>query len=153
MKGMRRVDFFSALVMLALSALVAGATLHLPYWTAVAPGPAFASFWVAGAGAVIGLALLFQSLRSTDDTDVDWPDSTGLRQVTLGIASMWLLFFMLPFLGVLIASTIFLLVFLLVVERKPLLPSLATTVITVGLFELVFDLWLGVRFPQGVFGI
>jgi hypothetical protein len=66
---------------------------------------------------------------------------------------MWLLFFMLPFLGVLIASTIFLLVFLLAVERKPLLPSLATTVITVGLFELVFDLWLGVRFPQGVFGI
>jgi hypothetical protein len=153
MKGMRRVDFFSALVMLALSALVAGATLHLPYWTAVAPGPAFASFWVAGAGAVIGLALLIQSIRSTDDTQVDWPDSTGLRQVTLGIAAMWLLFFMLPFLGVLIASTIFLLVFLLVVERKPLLPSLATTVITVGLFELVFDLWLGVQFPRGVFGI
>jgi hypothetical protein len=102
---------------------------------------------------VIGLALLIQSIRSTDDTEVDWPDSTGLRQVTLGIAAMWLLFFMLPFLGVLIASTIFLLVFLLVVERKPLLPSLATTVITVGLFELVFDLWLGVQFPRGVFGI
>jgi hypothetical protein len=40
-----------------------------------------------------------------------------------------------------------------VVERKPLLPSLATTAITVGLFELVFDVWLGVRFPHGVFGI
>jgi hypothetical protein len=152
-KGIRRVDFISALVMLALSAIVAGATLHLPYWTAVAPGPAFASFWTAGAGGVIGIALLIQSIRSTDDRAVDWPDSTGLRQVMLGIAAMWLLFFMLAYLGVLIASTIFMLVFLLVVERQRLVPSLITTVITVGLFELVFDLWLGVRFPQGIFGI
>lgn len=152
MKSMRRLDLIAALVMLALSALVAGATYHLPYWTAVAPGPSFAALWIAGTGALIAIVILIQSMTSKTSVEVDWPDSAGLRQVTLGIAALWLLFFMLPLFGMLISSTVFMLGFLLVIERRPLRPSLITTVVSVGLFELVFRVWLNVQLPRGIFG-
>jgi hypothetical protein len=72
--------------------------------------------------------------------------------VLLGIAALWLLFVLLPVLGTLIASIVFMLAFLLVVERRPLVPSLITTAITVLMFETVFTLWLGIRLPRGIFG-
>ena len=50
---MKRLDIVAALVMLALSAIVVVGTCGLPYWTDYAPGPAFAAFWVAGAGVLL----------------------------------------------------------------------------------------------------
>jgi hypothetical protein len=41
---------------------------------------------------------------------------------------------------------------LVVVQRRPVGPSLVTTAITVGLVYLVFTRWLGVRLPTGVTG-
>jgi putative tricarboxylic transport membrane protein len=148
----KRVDIVAALVLLALSAAVAYFTAGLPYWTAFAPGPAFASFWTAGAGVLIGGALLLQALTSRDDGPADWPDGVGARHVIWGTAALWLLFVMLPWLGTLISGLIFMLLFLLLIGKRPILPSIFASVLTVGIIEAVFVLWLRIDLPEGVFG-
>lgn len=149
---MKRIDIVAALVLLALSAGVAYFTADLPYYTAFAPGPAFASFWTAGAGAVIGGVLLFQALTSHDDEPADWPDRIGARHVLWGTAALWLLFVMLPYLGTVISGLIFMLLFLLFIGKRPVLPSIFASVLTVGIIEAVFVLWLRIDLPEGVFG-
>ena len=149
---MKTLDIAAALVLLGLSALVAFETWGLPYWSTFAPGPAFASLWVAAAGALIGAVLLVQALRSSGDEPVDWPDRIGARQVVLGIAALWLLFALLPFLGTAISGLLFMLLFLIGIARRPLIPSLVASVLTVALIESVFVLWLDISLPTGVLG-
>lgn len=149
---MKRIDIVAGLVLLGLSAIVAYFTAHLPYWTAFAPGPSFASFWVAGAGAVIGAVLLFQALSAGDNEPADWPDKVGARHVIWGTAALWLLFVMLPYLGTVISGLIFMLLFLLFIGKRPVLPSIFASVLTVGIIEVVFVLWLRIDLPEGVFG-
>jgi putative tricarboxylic transport membrane protein len=148
----KRIDIVAAIVLLALSALVAFETAELPYWTTFAPGPAFASLWLAGAGAVIGGVLLFQALTSGENEPADWPDKAGSRQVIWGTAALWLLVAMLPYLGTMISGLIFMLVFLLFIGKRPILPSIFASLVTIGLVQAVFVIWLNIHLPKGVFG-
>ena len=149
---MKTLDIVAALVLLGLSALVAFETWDLPYWSTFAPGPAFASLWVAAAGALIGSVLLIQALRSSGIDSADWPDRAGARQVVLAVAALWLLFASLPYLGTMVGGLVFMLLFLLGIARRPLVPSLAASVLTVAIVETVFVLWLDIRLPTGVLG-
>ncbi|MBX3540611.1 MAG: tripartite tricarboxylate transporter TctB family protein [Chelatococcus sp.] len=149
---MRRMDIAAAIFLLLCSALVVLGTRHLPYWADFAPGPAFASIWVAVAGFAIGAALLVQAFRRDKDVPVDWPDRAGARQVLLGIGTLWLLLILMPLLGTALSGLIFVALFLLVVARRPVVPSLITSVVTVALIEGVFGLWLNVDLPKGLVG-
>jgi putative tricarboxylic transport membrane protein len=149
---LKKADIVAALVLLGLSTLVVTETWDLPYWARFPPGPAFAAVWVAAAGFLIGAVLLVQALRSGSAEPVDWPDRTGARQVTLGAAAIWILLAMIPWLGTAVAGLIFMMFFLLAVARRPLLPSIFTSVFTVVMIETVFGVWLHIRLPQGVLG-
>jgi putative tricarboxylic transport membrane protein len=149
---MRRMDIAASIFLLLCSALVAIGTSHLPYWADFAPGPAFASTWLAVAGVVIGGALLVQALRRDADIAVDWPDRAGARQVLLGLGTLWLLLILMPLLGTALSGLTFVALFLLVVVRRPVVPSLITSVVTVALIEGVFGLWLKVDLPKGLVG-
>lgn len=149
---MRIINIVSALILLTLSALVALETWHLPYWTQFAPGPSFASIWVAAAGAAIGGALLIHALRTADPAPAEWPDRAGGRQVLLGAAALWLLFALLPWLGTALSGLIFMLIFLLGVARRAVVPSVVTSIATVALIESVFGVWLNIDLPGGIVG-
>ena len=149
---MRKLDITAALILLGLSVLVVLATWHLPYWSTFAPGPAFAAFWVAGAGGLIAAILLLRALRADRVQPADWPDRDGARQVLLGIAALCLLFLMLPLLGTLASGLIFMLVFLIGIARRRALPSLLTSALTVAIIESVFGLWLNIDLPKGIVG-
>jgi hypothetical protein len=150
---MRTWDIVSALTLLALSLLIVLATYELPYWSQFAPGPSFMSLWVAGTGFLIGGILLAQALRMRGEEEPEWPDRTGVRRVVLGIGALVLLVVMLPTAGALVAGFVFMMVFLMLVEQRPLVPSLFTAVVTVALFEVVFVVWLKIDLPDGVVGL
>jgi putative tricarboxylic transport membrane protein len=149
---LKKVDIAAALVLIALSAVVVVDTWDLPYWTTFAPGPSFASVWVSAAGALIGTVLLIQALRTRDDQPAGWPDRGGARRVVLCIGALWLFLLILPFLGTVLSGLAFMLIFLLGIVRRPLAPSLFTSVLTVALIEAVFVLWLRIDLPGGVLG-
>lgn len=149
---MKKIDIAAAIALLGLSALIIAETWDLPYWATFTPGPAFASIWVAVSGLVVGAMLLGQAALAAPGRAVDWPDRTGARQVLLGIAALWLLFFLLPVLGTAISGLIFMAIFLIGIARRPLLPSAFTAVITVVTLELVFAVWLKIDLPAGPLG-
>jgi putative tricarboxylic transport membrane protein len=149
---MRRLDISAAIILLALSVLVAADTWSLPYWSEFAPGPSFASLWLAGAGLLVGGSLLLQALTAKSFATAEWPDRTGLRQVLLGIAALWAIIVVLPFLGTALSGLLFMLFFLLGVARRPWLPSVFTAVCTVAVIEGVFGFWLKVDLPAGYIG-
>jgi putative tricarboxylic transport membrane protein len=148
---MKRLDIAAALILLALSGLVAAGTSHLPYWSDFAPGPAFASMWVAGTVALIAVLLLARALRAEPEP-ADWPDRDGAGRVLLTLAALWLLAALLPWLGFVAAATLFLLAMLLVVQRRRLGPSLLATFITVAGAQAIFGLWLQIDLPKGPLG-
>ncbi len=148
---MRRLDIVAACILLGLSILIVAATWDLPYWAGFTPGPAFASVWVGATGALIGAALLVQGLRS-EAREVEWPDRTGTRQVLLCIAALWVLLAALPWLGTALSGFLFMIIFLLLIARRCVLPSLFTSVVTVVIIEAVFGLWLHIDLPRGVVG-
>jgi hypothetical protein len=151
--AMRTVDIISSLVMFALSVMVFATTRHLPYWADYAPGSSFAPFWIAMAGAILSLILLVGALRRQDSPPGDWPDRSGATRVIMAAAALWTVIVVAPILGLMPVALAFVLFLLIVVERRPIVPSLATAAVTMALVYGVFSAWLGIAFPKGMLGI
>lgn len=150
---MKTVDIVTALIVIALSSFVMLGTRHLAYWSEFAPGSAFAPFWVGAAGVALGLLLLVATLRREAHEPNGFPDRLGFYRVLGVAAGLWLMVVAVPFVGFIAAGTAFCLVLLLLIERRPLVPSLATTAVAVGIVYGVFVAWLGISLPQGLLGI
>jgi hypothetical protein len=149
----KSVDIVSALLMLLLSLVTYMATRHLPYWADFAPGSAFAPFWVAASGIAVSLTLLVGALRRQASPPVEWPGRAGFLRVGLTALGLWIVVALAPFLGLVATAMAFTLFLLLVVERRPLVPSLVTTAITAAIVYGVFFVWLGIAFPKGLLGV
>jgi putative tricarboxylic transport membrane protein len=150
---MRTLDVISALIMLVLSVAAFAATRHLPYWADFAPGSAFGPFWVSAAGVVFSLSLLVGALRRKANPPVDWPDRSGFMRVGLAAGALCVMVALAPLLGLVATSILFTLFLLVVVERRPIAPSLLTTGVTAALVYGVFVAWLGIAFPKGLLGV
>lgn len=150
---MKVVDIATVLVVLALSAAIILGTHQLDYWAEFAPGSAFAPFWVGVAGIVLALLLLFATLRRGRHEPHGFPDRRGLLRVVEVAAALWIMLLAVPVLGLLLSGVALCLFLLLAVERRPLVPSLVTTAVTVAIVYGVFIAWLGIALPQGVLGI
>jgi hypothetical protein len=150
---MRNVDVVTGIVMLLLSVLIFAATRHLPYWADFAPGSAFGPFWVAIAGGIVSLALLVGALRRQTNPPVEWPDRAGFIRVVLTAIGLWAVVLLAPLLGLILTAVLFMLFLLIVVERRRLVPSVVTTLVTAGLVYGVFVAWLDIAFPKGLLGI
>jgi putative tricarboxylic transport membrane protein len=150
---MRGMNIATALVFLALSAVLVAGTWDLPYWSDFAPGPAFAAIWTAAAATVLALLLLAQEQRVPSREPADWPDPPASLRVFTTIAALCLTLVLAPTLG--FAVTVALLTFfvLTVVERRRFVPSLVVTVLTAALIHGVFVAWLNVALPKGILGI
>ena len=150
---MKIADMVSAAVLMALAALTAAGTLDLPYWSDVSPGPAYAARWTALLAAILGAILLGEAATRTGSSTIDWPGREGARRVLLAALLLWAFCIALPIAGFAESGVAFMLAMLLGVQRRPLLPSLATTAITVAGCYAIFIVWLQVKLPIGPFGI
>ncbi len=150
---MQRLEIATALIFLCLCVIVIVSMWDQPYWSDFAPGSAFLPYWVAGFGIAFAVAQIFLSVKRQRAELADWPDKSGAQRVLMTICGLWLFVVLLPWLGTAISAMIFMLGLLLFVQRRHLLPSLVTTIVTVGMVELIFILWLDIRLPRGVFGI
>jgi putative tricarboxylic transport membrane protein len=149
---MKALEIATAVALLVLSAVIAVATRDLPYWADFAPGPAFAAFWVAGVGALIGILLLIQALRHKMHEPVEWPDRAGASRVLFAAAALFLFILVLPWLGFALGALLFLLTMLIAVQRRRLIPAMAATAVTVVVVYSVFVVWLRIDLPKGLVG-
>ncbi len=150
---MKRSDVAVALAMLAVSATTFVAGRKLPYWGDFAPGSGFAIFWVAAASTGLSLALLVASLRGrSEDTEPD-AEPGALGRIAVAVAALATVPLLMPLVGLVGSILPLMAILLFVVQRRPLLPSLAAAAVTVAVVHLVFVEWLDIAFPKGSFGI
>lgn len=150
---MRIIDVAPASVMLGISAVVWGGTRELPYWADFTPGPAFFPRWIAGAGVLLSVILLFQAWRAGGVAKPEWPDKPGAIRVGLTTVGLILCVPLAPYLGFVATAVVFMVGMMVGILRRRFLPSLLTALGTGGLIYAVFVLWLKVALPAGPLGI
>ena len=133
--------------MIALAVGVAFGTADLRYWDGTTPGPRFFPTWLAGAALLLGVLLLVPQRRGSDAGSLDLPDRSGALRVGLIFAGMVALPLATPVIGMVPAVAILMAFLLIVVLRRPLVPSLVTTAIVGIGTEAIFVRWLGVPLP------
>jgi putative tricarboxylic transport membrane protein len=150
---MKQAEIATALVMIALAGVVVIGTRDLPYWTDFAPGGAFAPVWVAMVTTGLALLLIVSALPRKTSQALAWPDRAGCWRVGLTAAGLWLVLVLSPWLGLMPAVTAFAALLLIVVLRRPPIPSLAATAAIAGLVYGVFAVWLKIPMPIGILGL
>jgi putative tricarboxylic transport membrane protein len=148
---MKRIDIATALIMLALCAVVIIGMAGFAFWSDYAPGPSFGPYLIAGAGILLALLLLVEAIRE-EDQPADWPDAIGRSRVVFTATGLVLFAAALPWLGFLISAVAFMIVLMMVVLRRSVVPSLLTTAVTIALIQGIFVQWLNVRLPTGPLG-
>jgi hypothetical protein len=151
---MRTRQVAPAVWILALSAVVLFSTWDQGYWSGTTPGPAFLPLWLVAAGVLVtGLSLAegWRSGRGNGDGDaIAWPDKPALQRALLTFVGLLTIPILSPLLGMVVSGVLFMMFLLLVVLRRPLLPSLLTVAITGGVIQVIFVWWLGLPLPQGL---
>jgi hypothetical protein len=145
---MRPIEAVPALFILALAAGVFFGTAGLNYWDGVTPGARFFPAILALVGTAVALLLLWAQARGFERVEVEPLASEGALRVGLTIAALVALAGGVPLVGFVPMLAVFVLGVLLLILRRPVLPSLATAVIVAGFVHVVFVRWLAVPLPM-----
>jgi hypothetical protein len=148
----RRADQVGGLVLLVLGVAYGAGGLRYPYWGPNGPGSGFMPFWLGVAMAVLALLLLVGASRAAGPGARWLPDPTGLRKLLLVVGGTVLFVVLLPVVGMIVGTALFLVGVLRFLERYPWRHAIAIAAGTAVANYLVFAYWLRVPFPVSVLG-
>ena len=150
---MRSADRTAGAVLLALAvAFGAGALRQYAYWGPNGPGPAFLPFWLGLVMALLATMLLVGALRAKGPGEPWLPSGEGLRRLLFVLAATIAYVALLNLLGMVVATVLFLIVLMRVLDRCGWPLTLAVALATAGSIYVVFGRWLKVPLPTGVLG-
>ena len=150
---MRRADRIAGAALFAVSlAFSAGALKFYTYTGPGGPGSAFLPFWLGVLMAVLAAMLLVGALRSPDPGPAWLPHGDGRRRLLLVLGITFAFVALLKVLGMILGTTLFLVVLLRLLDRIPWPLTLSVAAATAGLSYLVFTHWLRVPLPVGLLG-
>ena len=151
---MTRADVPIGLLLAAGCLWVFWQATRLPYGSEFAPGPGFAPTWLAGLGALLGLALAIAAARRGGLPGAPPAEGgrAGLVRVTAAVAGLAIMLLLISSLGLLLTLFAYLAFLTLGVQRLPIAASLLTSAGTVTFLYIVFQRVLGVPFPPGPLG-
>ncbi len=152
--SMKRPYQITGTVLLLLAAFIAWEALKLKFYTHLGPGPGFFSLWLALLlGGLAVLMILQATFRRPDPMPEDFfPSRTGFLKMGAILLALVATTAMLEVFG--FALTMFgVFVFLLCTLGRPgwIVTLLVSTGGSFGVYYL-FDRWLRVQLPTGIFG-
>jgi len=154
--AMRLGWLVATLVMLVICLVTAYEATLLALFDRLGPGPGFFPFWLAALGATLCLAILAQVFRTVPERGNAapiFPRGGDLAAVIAVLACLVIPPLLMDFLGYRLAMTIFAAVLVTALgERRAWAIALFAVVAGFGTFH-VFNNWLDVILPVGVFGI
>jgi hypothetical protein len=149
----RLADRVAAVLLLAFGAGYATmAARSYTYWGTHGPGSGFFPFWLGTAMAVLALLFLISAIRQPTPGQPWLPRGHGLlRLIAVTVASA-LFVVLLPVLGMTLATALFLLGVLKLLEGHGWLIAVSVALATSLGNWAIFAWWLQVPFPTGVLG-
>jgi hypothetical protein len=145
-----KVDRITAALLLAFSAAFsAGALKYYTWWGDSGPGSAFLPFWLGLVMASLALALL---LRAAPAQTAGWlPSGEGAKRVLFVLGVTLAFIVLMQVIGMIVGVALFLAVLMRYFERQPWWLTIVISAAAAGANWLVFEHWLHVPLPQGVF--
>ena len=158
---MKWAERLTAIVLLALSALWIQLAVNLPFpaFARVAKmGPGHYPIAVAGLMAILAILLLWQTFRSekrvesAEDVEDQSRDSRGFRHLIIGFGFFLAYVILVPFIGFVMASIVFVFCFIRLIGKFNYLLSGTLALVIPALLWAVFAYLLTVPLPKGPFG-
>jgi len=139
--------------MLALSLFVFTQALQLPFSAEYGPGPGFMPLVLSSLMGILSTTLLVRSRGLEGGTESLFKSASGLKKAAL-VALLYLAYIVaLQTLGLLMSLAIFLLVLLLLIEKRSIVTAVSASAIVSLSCYFLFEVWLKVPLPIGIFGI
>ena len=150
---MRLADRVAAVLLLVFGAgYAATAARAYTYRGAHGPGSGFFPFWLGVVMAALAALLLVGAVRQTEPGPAWLPDRHGARRLGVVVGATALFIVLAPWLGMTLATALFLLVLLRFLEGHAWPLVLGVSAATAAANWAIFAHWLGVPFPTGVLG-
>jgi putative tricarboxylic transport membrane protein len=149
----RTADRVGAAILLVVAvAYTATAAARYTYWNPNGPGAGFFPFWLGLALAVLSALLLVTAVRQTDPGPAWLPRGHGAARLIAVVIATALFIALLPWLGMVLGSVLFLGVLLRGLEGHSWRTSIGVSIGVAIANWVVFVQWLKVPFPAGVLG-
>jgi putative tricarboxylic transport membrane protein len=149
---MRSADRISGVLLLIFGAGFAAGARQYPYWTPTGPGSGFLPLWLGVVMAALAIALFVGAMRRPDPGEAWLPEGRGLVRLIVVVVATIAFVWLLPFLGMTLATFLFLVGILRFLERHSWFATVGVALATSAANWLVFIHWLNVPFPTGILG-
>jgi putative tricarboxylic transport membrane protein len=154
---MKKLDLWSGLFWMVVGVLISLQAFRLGLGTLRAPGPGFLFFWGGIALAALASSILISALRSLltkrSEGDSKAFENVHWRKVVCVLVSLIAYGALFEKLGYLIATFLLIGFLLQTIETKKWYFGILIAFLSSTLSYLLFDVWLQVRLPAGLFGI
>ena len=141
----------SALFWLAVGILACYGATRLGLGSVTEPGAGFIFFWSGLILVLLSLVVLAESIRSSEDT-VQEMGVMNWAKIALVLLSLLLYAYFLERLGFVLTTFVLLSFLLGWIERINWARSLAVASVAALACFAIFELWLKIRLPKGIFG-
>jgi putative tricarboxylic transport membrane protein len=149
----RTADRIGAAILLVVAvAYTATAAGRYTYWTATGPGSGFFPFWLGLVLAALSALLLVSAARRPEPGPAWLPTGRGAVRLVVVVAVTAAFIALLPVLGMVLGTGLFLGVLLRMLEGHSWRATLGVAVGAAAANWALFVLWLKVPFPVGVLG-
>ena len=132
----------------AVMAGFVGEGLTYEYWSQFGPGPGFLPIWLGGGLAFCVLMLIVVQLRAPEELKTE---PGGLSRVGAAILAMAVTAIAIPYVGMIPSLIVMIVVVLTAIEGRHWRSAILVSLGTAAVIYLIFDLWLGVQFPERYF--
>ncbi len=144
-----RRDHVAGVALLAFSAAVLALGTELPFGTTASPGPGMLPILCVGLMIALAVVLLATARSSPPLATLEWDDLPHALRVLVAAGAAVALYEVIGFLP---TVTLLLFVLIFVIERMPLLISLAISIGMGGGAYLLLSTLLKTPLPHGIFG-
>jgi Tripartite tricarboxylate transporter TctB family len=146
------IEAIVAFLILILGAVVIQGSWALGSgWTSDGPGAGYFPFYIGILLCISGAGTLVQALFGKQKNKEIFVDSEQLRRVLSVLLPALVYVLVVQFLGLYVASAIYIAVFMIVLGNYSWVKSVITSLAVIGLFFLMFEVWFKVPLFKGQF--
>lgn len=120
-------------------------------WTSDGPGSGYFPFYIGVILCVSGLGTICQTLFGKKKNTEIFVDSEQLRRVLSVLLPALVYVLAVQFVGLYVASAVYITLFMIILGKFSPVKSISTSLIVVGMFFLMFEVWFKVPLFKGQF--